>query len=64
VDRDLVAVGQSRGDVVDRKVRIVDRADVPKLLPNRSLALRMFPKVFPLGMKMAPGELSGGHFRW
>jgi hypothetical protein len=28
------------------------------------LALRMFPKVFPLGMKTAPGVISGGHFRW
>jgi hypothetical protein len=27
-----------------------------------SLALRMFPKVFPNGMKMALGEISEGHF--
>jgi hypothetical protein len=28
--------------------------------PNASLALRMFPKVFPWGMKTAPGLISGG----
>jgi hypothetical protein len=26
--------------------------------------LRMFPKVFPNGMKMAPRDVSEGHFRW
>jgi hypothetical protein len=31
---------------------------------NISLALRMFPKVFPNGMKMAPRDISEGHFRW
>uniref|UniRef100_UPI001CA49926 hypothetical protein n=1 Tax=Mycobacterium marinum TaxID=1781 RepID=UPI001CA49926 len=31
---------------------------------HNSLASLMFPKVFPSGMKMAPGEISEGHFRW
>jgi len=26
--------------------------------------LLMFPKVFPSGMKMAPGGVSEGHFGW
>jgi hypothetical protein len=33
-----------------------------KSIPNESLALRMFPKVFPSGMKTAPGVSSEGRF--
>jgi hypothetical protein len=29
-----------------------------------SLATLIFSKVFPSGMKTAPGEVSEGHFRW
>ncbi|CMK54969.1 Uncharacterised protein [Mycobacterium tuberculosis] len=36
-------------------------ARVPNLFPTRSLAMRMFPKVFP-PMKTAPGVSSEGHF--
>jgi hypothetical protein len=31
---------------------------------EQSLAALMFPNVFPSGMKMAPGEVSGSHFTW
>jgi hypothetical protein len=34
------------------------------LPPSAPLAILMFPKLFPSGMKMAPGEFSGSHFRW
>jgi len=32
--------------------------------PAESLVTLMFPKVFPSGMKMAPGVSSEGRFRW
>jgi hypothetical protein len=35
-----------------------------KAVPDESLALRMFPKVFPMGKKTAPGVISGGRFDW
>jgi hypothetical protein len=44
--------------------RRAPRIDVLKTVPNESLALRMFPKVFPSGMKTAPRVISGGRFAW
>jgi hypothetical protein len=38
------------------------RAERSQSVPKESLALRMFPKVFPSGMKTAPGVISGGRF--
>jgi hypothetical protein len=47
-----------------RARRRAPRTDVLKTVPNESLALRMFPKVFPNGMKTAPGVSSEGRFAW
>lgn len=33
-------------------------------VPIKVFALGMFPKVFPSGMKTAPGVVSGGRFTW
>ena len=41
-----------------------DRTGDPSLLAVHSLPTLIFPKVFPKGMKMAPGEVSEGRFRW
>lgn len=51
-------------DVTGRCPRRYADTGLDGLLPNKSLALLMFPKVFPSGMKMAPGVSSGGHFTW
>jgi hypothetical protein len=43
--------------------QVRDSSTFPKSVPDRSLALRMFSKVFPSGMKTAPGDISEGRFR-
>jgi hypothetical protein len=42
--------------------RVESAVERSQSVPTRSLALRMFPRVFPLGMNTAPGEFSEGRF--
>jgi hypothetical protein len=44
-------------------LRIGEPANALTIVPNESLALRMFPNPFPISMKTAPGEFSEGRFR-
>jgi hypothetical protein len=51
-------------DAVAGKYLVDNPAAMFPISPAESLALRMFPKVFPNPMKTTPGVISGGRFYW
>lgn len=58
----------SRGRTATADTRVgqapFERSRSPRKVAQKLFASLMFPKVFPTGVKTAPGEVSEGRFTW